>query len=151
MSRCSAASADPPCLSQGVLFDDENNTVPGTFEQRLEIYSPPYLFQGPRPEIGEAPDSAERGDTLTVTTPDPERIDRARLVRLASSTHVTSVDQRSVALDLRRTGPRLALDIPASIHTVPTGFYQLFLVDDRGVPSTGRILRVGGDSADPAE
>ena len=118
---------------------------------RLDLYSPPYLFQGPRPEIGEAPDSAERGDTLAVTTPDPERIDRARLVRLASSTHVTSVDQRSVALDLRRVGRGLQVDVPASIQTVPEGFYMLFLVDDRGVPSTGHILRVGGDDADRTE
>jgi len=129
-----------------LLFDDENNTVPGTFEQRLEIYSPPYLFQGPRPEIGEAPDTAERGDSFAVTTRDPERVDRARLVRLASSTHVTSVDQRSVALDLRRVGQGLQVDVPASIHTVPEGFYMLFLVDDRGVPSTGHILRVGGNA-----
>ncbi|WP_328307933.1 galactose oxidase-like domain-containing protein [Actinomycetospora sp. NBC_00405] len=142
--RVLTAGSDP-------LFDDENNTVPGTFEQRLEIYSPPYLFQGPRPEIGEAPDSAERGDTLAVTTPEPERIDRARLVRLASSTHVTSVDQRSIALDLRRAGRGIEVDVPASIQTVPEGFYMLFLVDDRGVPSTGRILRVGGDDADRSE
>ncbi|GAA4922560.1 uncharacterized protein DUF1929 [Actinomycetospora succinea] len=142
--RVLTAGSDP-------LFDDEKNTVPGTFEQRVEIYSPPYLFRGPRPEITEAPDTAERGGTLTVATPDPSRIDRARLVRLASSTHVTSVDQRSVALDLRRDNRVVDLDVPASIRTVPTGFYMLFLVDDRGVPSTGRILRVGEEGADRPE
>ena len=28
-----------------------NGRDPGTFEQRIEIYSPPYLFQGARPRI----------------------------------------------------------------------------------------------------
>jgi hypothetical protein len=142
--RVLTAGSDP-------LFDDENNTVPGTFEQRVEIYSPPYLFQGRRPGITGAPDRAERGDTITVATSSPGGIDRARLVRLASSTHVTSVDQRSVALDVRPARGGLELDVPGSIQTVPTGFYMLFVVDDRGVPSTGHILRIGGGGAARSE
>lgn len=141
--RVLTAGSDP-------LFDDEHDTVPGTFEQRLEIYSPPYLFRGPRPEIAEAPDRAERGATLAVATPDGARVDRARLVRLASSTHVTSVDQRSVALDLTHTATGVEVDVPASVQTVPEGFYQLFLVDDRGVPSEGHILRVGAEDGSRA-
>ncbi|GAA4796909.1 kelch motif-containing protein [Actinomycetospora chlora] len=142
--RVLTAGSDP-------LFDDEQDTVPGTFEQRLEIYSPPYLFRGRRPGITEAPDTADRGETLAVATPDAARVQRARLLRLASSTHVTSVDQRSVALDLRRTPRGVDLDVPASIRTVPTGRYQLVLVDDRGVPSTGHVLRVGGEDTRRSE
>ncbi|WP_285656965.1 galactose oxidase early set domain-containing protein [Actinomycetospora sp. NBRC 106375] len=135
--RVLTAGSDP-------LFDDEHDTVPGTFEQRLEIYSPPYLFQGRRPQIETAPDTAERGEQLAIATPDAARVQRARLVRLASSTHVTSVDQRSVALGVTRTATGVRVDVPDAVRTVPTGFYMLFLVDDRGVPSTGRILRVDG-------
>ncbi|MDD7968031.1 radical copper oxidase GlxA [Actinomycetospora lemnae] len=138
--RVLTAGSDP-------LFDDENNTVPGTFEQRLEIYSPPYLFRGPRPEITAAPDEVERGATALVATPAPERVERARLLRLATSTHVTSVDQRSVALDVRPARRGVAVDVPTAPETVPSGFYMLVLVDDRGVPSEGRILRVAGDEA----
>ncbi|PVZ06843.1 galactose oxidase-like domain-containing protein [Actinomycetospora cinnamomea] len=142
--RVLTAGSDP-------LFDDEHNTVPGTFEQRLEIYSPPYLFRGPRPEITEAPETVERGDTALVATPEPARVQRARLLRLASSTHVTSVDQRAVALDLQRTARGVQVDVPASVRTVPSGFYMLFLVDDRGVPSTGHVLHVGGDGGSRRE
>ena len=37
------------------LFDDAAGTIPGTFEQRIEIYTPPYLFRGAQPTVGEAP------------------------------------------------------------------------------------------------
>ena len=40
------------------LFDDAAGTIPGTFEQRIEIYTPPYLFRGPQPTVGEAPHDA---------------------------------------------------------------------------------------------
>jgi plastocyanin len=51
-----------------------------------EIYSPPYLFKGPRPTITNAPSTATYGATLTVQTPDAGAIARVVLLRLASVT-----------------------------------------------------------------
>ncbi|MFC5064142.1 galactose oxidase-like domain-containing protein [Actinomycetospora atypica] len=133
--RVLTAGSDP-------LFDDERNTIPGTFEQRVEIYSPPYLFQGDRPEITDAPAVMRRGQTVPVATPDGARVTKARLMRLMSSTHVTAVDQYSVALDVRAGAGGVEVTLPGRLETLPVGNYMLVLVDDRGVPSEGSMVRV---------
>jgi hypothetical protein len=115
---------------------------PGTFEQRIEIYSPPYLFKGRRPAIGAGPASVQRGTTVRFATPDAGRVRAARLLRPSAVTHVTDVDQRSVALDVTPSADGVALSVPKAKGLVPSGWYMLFLVDDRGVPSTGRWVRV---------
>jgi hypothetical protein len=115
---------------------------PGTFEQRIEVYSPPYLFKGDRPVIGAGPDSVQRGTTVSFATPDAGRIRAARLLRPSAVTHVTDVDQRSVALDVTPTAGGVALSVPKAKGLVPSGWYLLFLLDDKGVPSAGRWLRV---------
>ena len=35
-------------------------------EMRLEVFSPPYLFRGPRPAVAAAPDACRRGDSIRV-------------------------------------------------------------------------------------
>lgn len=118
------------------LFKNVDNTKPAPFEQRLEIYTPPYLFHGPQPVIAAAPEEAGLGTTVTVTSPDAARVTQARLIRPSAVTHATDVDQRSVRLDIAR-GPdgSLRLAVPAEPTLVPPGWYMLFLVDDAGVPS----------------
>ena len=37
------------------LFADRANTVSGVFEKRIEVYSPPYLFEGGRPALADGP------------------------------------------------------------------------------------------------
>jgi hypothetical protein len=115
---------------------------PGTFEQRIEVYSPPYLFKGKRPVAGAGPTAVQRGTTVDFATPDAKRIRTARLLRPGAVTHVTDVDQRSVALDVTPTADGVALSVPKSKGLVPSGWYMLFLVDDKGVPSTGRWVQV---------
>ncbi|MBC8091745.1 MAG: galactose oxidase, partial [Pseudonocardia sp.] len=68
------------------LFSDALNTRDAEFEHRLEIFTPPYMFHGPRPEITDAPPTVALGDTMTVTTPNPDTIERARLVRPSAVT-----------------------------------------------------------------
>jgi hypothetical protein len=125
------------------LFSDVLNSRDAEFERRIEIYSPPYLFQGDRPEITDAPESVALGSAMTIATPDADRIDRARLVRPGAATHVTDLEQRSVALDVRRGADGgLALTVPGEAALVPPGYYMLFLVDDAGVPSVARWVQV---------
>jgi hypothetical protein len=133
--RVLVAGSDP-------LFDDRNNTVPGTFEQRIEVFTPPYLYQGARPTIGSVPPTMPRGTTVDVPTPDASRIRSARLIRTATATHVTTVDMRSVALDLRPGARGVSVTVPKEAAIVPPGPYMLFLVDDRGVPSEAKIVDV---------
>ena len=63
-------------------------------------------------------------------------------MRPGAVTHVTDVDQRSVALDLARSAGGVTLKVPKAKGLVPSGWYMLFLIDDKGVPSTGRWVQV---------
>ncbi|MDI6097181.1 galactose oxidase early set domain-containing protein [Actinoplanes sp. NEAU-A12] len=121
---------------------DTTGTNPGRFEQRIEIYSPPYLFQGDRPALGGGPRTVKHGRTAPYATGDADRIAAARLVRPSAVTHGTDVDQRSVELGVRRTPGGVTVTIPEEPGLVPSGWYMLFLIDDKGVPSRARWVRV---------
>jgi hypothetical protein len=124
------------------LYSDSSNTKPGTFERRIEIYSPPYLFQGDRPEIASGPEQVGRGATVWFGIPKVGEIKSARLVRPSAVTHVTDVDQRSIKLDTRRNGDGLDVTIPASAGLVPSGWYMLFVTDSNGAPSKAHWVHV---------
>ncbi|MGD9988013.1 galactose oxidase-like domain-containing protein [Pseudonocardia sp.] len=129
-------------LGSNPLFKDAANTKPGAFEKRIEIYTPAYLYRGTRPQITDAPPTVATGATMTVSTPDAARIASARLIRPSAVTHVTDVEQRSVALDVTRADDALSVTVPADGNIVPPGFYMLFLVADDGTPSVARWVQV---------
>lgn len=121
---------------------DRTGRNPGTFEQRVEVFSPPYLFRGARPALTSGPASISRGGKAFFGTPSPRRIVAARLMRPSAVTHVTDVDQRSVAASVAAAPGGVTLTIPSGRGLVPSGWYMVFLVDDRGVPSAGRWVKV---------
>lgn len=123
------------------LFSDEDNTIPGEFETRIEVYSPPYLFAGDRPAITGAPEEVTRGAAFPVTT-DGE-VAEARLMRPSAVTHQTDTEQRSVALEVRPAGAgSYELGVPEQEGLTPSGWYMLVVLDDDGVPSPARWVHV---------
>ncbi|MDH6577093.1 hypothetical protein P3T29_002746 [Kitasatospora sp. MAP5-34] len=132
-------------LGSNPLFADKADTEPATFEQRIEIYTPPYLFHGDRPQITAAPDAAGLGNTITVASPHPEAITTAKLIRPSSVTHATDVEQRSVALTITtRTTGGLSLTLPTNPSLLPPGWYMLFATDPNGTPSVAHWIQVSG-------
>jgi Domain of unknown function (DUF1929) len=129
-------------LGSDPLYSDADNTKPGTFEKRIEVYSPPYLFQGDRPEIASGPVEVKRGGTVWFGIPRVGTVKAARLVRPSAVTHVTDVEQRSIKLDTHRNGDGLDLTIPSSAGLVPSGWYMLFVTDENGAPSKARWVHV---------
>ncbi|MFE7561787.1 galactose oxidase-like domain-containing protein [Kitasatospora sp. NPDC057500] len=130
-------------LGSDPLFNDKAGTEPGGFEQRIEIYSPPYLFRGERPRLTGAPAAAKLGGTVRVAAPAPGGIATAKLVRPSSVTHATDVEQRSVALDVTaRTADGVTLTLPANPNLLPPGWYMLFVTDAAGTPSEARWIQV---------
>jgi hypothetical protein len=124
------------------LFKDKKNSITGTFEQRMEIYTPPYLYRGERPTIDAAPAAVRYGERFVATV--AATVGTARLIRPGSATHMLNTDQRSVALDVA-PGPRagtVSLTVPASAALLPPGPYLLFVTDTNGVPSVGRWVSV---------
>ncbi|MFE0516095.1 galactose oxidase-like domain-containing protein [Streptomyces sp. NPDC058964] len=124
------------------LYEDKANTRPGQFEQRIEIYTPPYLYRDSRPSLSGGPQTIARGASGTFTSQHASTIKKARLIRPSASTHVTDVDQRSVALDFKRSGNKITVTVPKSRNLVPSGWYMLFVDDDQGTPSKAQWVKV---------
>lgn len=114
-----------------------------SYSFRAEVYSPPYLFRGPRPTITGAPDSVGYGQPFTISTPDADGIQRVALVKLGSPTHATDFEQRYVDLTFSPSGGgTLTAAAPANGNIAPPGSYMLFIVNGAGVPSVASIVHV---------
>ena len=129
-------------LGSDPLYDNSSNTKPGKFEQRIEVFSPPYLYKGGRPELTSGPEQVSYGATERFRTPDPNAIARARLIRPSAVTHVTDVEQRSIALKVTRLAGAIDVTLPTSTGLLPPGWYMLFVSDRQGRPSKARWVHV---------
>jgi PKD repeat protein len=118
-------------------------------EQNAEIFSPPYLFKGPRPTIADAPSTVGYGTTFDVTTPDAASIVKMSLIRLGSMTHAFDMNQRFEWLSFTRNGEILTVTAPTNRNLTPPGHYMLFILNGDGVPSVAKIVRVGGTGDPP--
>jgi hypothetical protein len=112
-------------------------------ELSAELFSPPYLFRGPRPEIASSPAAIAYGERFFVGSEDAGQVLRATLVRLGSVTHGFDQNQRLVELPVQRTAGGLTLTAPSSGRLAPPGHYLLFLLTGAGVPSVAATVRVG--------
>lgn len=124
------------------LYADEANTKPGTFDQRIEIYTPPYLYQDARPTLSGGPKKLERGGTASFDSKHSTSIKNARLMRPSASTHVTDVDQRSIELKVEKGKDGIDVTVPKNRNLVPSGWYMLFVTDDQGTPSKGLWVEI---------
>jgi hypothetical protein len=125
-----------------VLHSGSGDGVDLPRELSAEIFSPPYLFRGPRPSIDDAPDAIAYGEQFFVATADAPRVVRATLVRLGSVTHGFDQNQRFLELSFQRAAGGLAITAPLSGSLAPPGHYMLFILNGSGVPSKGRIIRI---------
>ncbi|WP_082015157.1 galactose oxidase-like domain-containing protein [Streptacidiphilus jiangxiensis] len=132
-------------LGSNPLFGNKQDVGPQFFEQRIEIYTPAYLYQqGARPSVTGGPQDLRLGETARFSTSAAGDIASARLMRPSSVTHATDVQQRSIALPLTRAadGSGVSVTIPQSSGLVPPGWYMLFVVNKAGVPSVARWVQV---------
>jgi galactose oxidase len=108
-----------------------------------QIFSPPYLFRGPRPEITSAPAKPlSYRQTFEVTSPQAQAIAKVAWIRLSSCTHAFNQSQRINILDSKVVNGRLQVTTPDSPNLCPPGFYMLFILNSAGVPSVAKILQI---------
>ena len=125
------------------LFADKANTKPGEFEQRIEIYTPPYLYgDEEQPDLSGGPQTIKRGGSGTFTSRDAASVKKVRLIRPSATTHVTDVDQRSIALDFTADGDKITVTVPKNKNLVQSGWYMLFVTDGDGTPSKAQWVQV---------
>ena len=131
-------------LPDGRVLMAGGGALPGrmTDQKNAEIYSPPYLFKGPRPTITTAPGSANYGASFDVATPNAAQIAKVSLIRSPSVTHAFDMNQRFQFLNFTAGAGKVTVEAPANSNLAPPGDYLLFLVDTNGVPSVGSFVRV---------
>ncbi|MBK6939239.1 MAG: DUF1929 domain-containing protein [Planctomycetes bacterium] len=148
---------DGRVFSAGGANGDLQPPAPEPWHHSIEIYSPPYLFNGPRPVIS----------GLTATTwpisqvplpPNPSfsvqlrpgsTLDRVALVRTGSITHAFDSSQRYVVLNTAVFPDPATPDkytvivtLPPTLFATPAGDYMLFALSSLGVPSVASMIRI---------
>jgi hypothetical protein len=130
-------------LGGNPLFGNAQDTEGQIFNQEIDIYNPPYLFQGSRPEIISAPKIMKLGHRYIVRVTQSSKIAYFRLMRPDNPTHVTDVNQRSIAAPIRDVGNgTITISIPSNPNVIPPSYYMLFAVSRSGIPSIAYWIRV---------
>ena len=113
-------------------------------EYSAQVYSPPYLFAGPRPTITGSPEAAAYNSSMTIKTPDAASIKAVNLVSLGSITHQVDMDQHFVPLGFTAGSGWLTVKAPVGPAYAPPGDYMLFIVNGNGVPSVAEMVHLPG-------
>jgi galactose oxidase len=149
VDRCYHATAvllpDATVLSAGsgeYRPDNVNPNDPEDSHRDAQIFSPPYLFKGERPEITSAPDSVSYGESFEVHTSRPNDIGTVSWVRLPSVTHSFDENQRINILQFQAGAEKLTVTAPNSPNLCPPGHYMLFILSQAGVPSIAKMIQM---------
>jgi len=125
-----------------VLHTGSGDGAGGVNHYDAELFSPPYLFKGARPQLTQAPTTVYYGQAFFAATPDPNVIARVTMVRLGSVTHAFDMNQRFNELAFTRVAGGLTISPPVDPNLAPPGQYMLFILNANGVPSSGRLFRL---------
>ncbi len=132
--------------SVALLLPSGKVAMAGWNNTTIEIFSPPYLFGGPRPVISVAPSLVHHGQDFVIESPDAASIVRVVLVRPMAVTHQTDSEQRVLEMPYihdHANPTRLTLTAPHGGHPhslAPQGHYMMFAIGNTGVPSVARWI-----------
>jgi hypothetical protein len=148
-------------LPDGCVIVTGSNPVRGTYEQHIEIYTPPWLFDsngnwipwGNRPQISSAPAKIGYSGTFQVQTPNaaganlPD-VASVVLVKPGSDTHAFNFEQRVVGLNFTLSSGALTVTCPPNSNIAPPGYYMLFILSKAGVTSIASFVQVLANPTD---
>ncbi len=111
-------------------------------ELNAELFSPPYLLRGARPEISSAPSEVQYGAQFRIETPQASAITHVSFIRLGAVTHAFDENQRFQRLTFTADATGLTVTAPSSSNRAPPGHYMVFILDGSDVPSIAKIVRI---------
>ena len=114
----------------------------GSFEMRIEIYTPHYLEKGRARRSPAAPTEIHYGGSTRSRTTQASPIRSAVLVRPAAVTHSSDSNQRLVDLPFTPTRTACRSRCTGEPNLAPPGWYMLFVVDGNGVPSVANWVHL---------
>jgi hypothetical protein len=130
-------------LPDGRVLSIGNNPGDGSFELRISVYTPPYLFDGARPQIKSVQTNTKwtYGNNFSISSNVP--IKSAELLRPAAVTHQSDPNQRFVALPISGSGDTVSVNLTSNHNIAPPGWYMLFVTNGNNVPSVAKWVHVG--------
>ena len=138
-------------LPDGRVYVSGGGSDTGVTDQKsAQIFSPPYLFKGARPTISNAPATVHWNSDAFIGTPDASSIARVSLIRTGSVTHSFDENARAMSLDFTQTVGGISVKMPQNGNYAPPGYYLLFIVNDKGVPSVASFVRFPAPYEDQA-
>jgi fibronectin type 3 domain-containing protein len=136
-------------LPDGRVFIAGGGGDPGVTDHKsAQIYSPPYLFKGPRPTITSAPDVVGYGAVAFIQTADAASIGSVSLIRTGSVTHSFDQNARALQLGFSQAAGGINVQMPANGTYAPPGYYLLSIVNSQGVPSISKFVRFSAPASD---
>ncbi|HEX5741411.1 MAG TPA: galactose oxidase-like domain-containing protein, partial [Pilimelia sp.] len=135
-------------LPDGRVMAVGDNPADGSFDNRISVYSPWYLFERNRPAITSVSSRTWRTGSLQRLRVKGE-VAEVALVRPAAVTHSSDPNQRYVALpvvDDDEDG-NISVAVTNNPNLAPPGWYMLYATDSRGVPSVAQWVRIEAPAA----
>ena len=120
-------------------------------EKNIEIFTPPYLYKNDgsgqlaaRPGIRSAPATLGYRQTFSITVDGARNVSEVVLMRPASVTHSVNFDQRRIPLRLSNNNKRgMQVTAPNDASIAPPGYYMMFVINEAGVPSVAKMIKLG--------
>ncbi len=120
-------------LPDGRVFLSGGGGDPGVPNHKTaQLYSPAYLFNGPRPTITSVDSTVQYGSSSFVATPDAAGIVKVTLIRTGSVTHAFDQNARTLTLPFTQAAGGLDVQMPANGNLAPPGYYMLSIVNSQG-------------------
>ena len=134
-----------------LLKDGRVLVLNNALDHEARTFSPPYLFDdsgslAQRPEILSAPAQGAYAGQVAVTHETGDVISRVTLVsagRFRSSilgNSGSNKGQRFFDLDFDDAANGVNVKLPESANIAPPGYYIMYLIDNKGVPSEGHMI-----------
>ena len=137
--------------STSLLLPDGTILTAGGDVWNAEIFYPPYLFTkdwnnktilAKRPEILNLDKNINRGK-LIIKTSSSENINKVTLISTGSTTHAQGSESKLRTLQFSKLkNNQLSIEIPENSNEIQNGTYMLFVVNNSGVPSQGKIVNI---------
>lgn len=146
--------------SEAVLLDDGRVLISGSDpedtrypqEYRNEVWIPPYLMGGAkRPSMKLTNLDWKYGQQIqfSITPSGTGSVSgyKISMIGAVASTHGNSMGQRTFFPATSCSGKICTVTAPPNANVCPPSWFQVFLVDGNGIPSSATWVRVGGDPA----
>jgi hypothetical protein len=118
-----------------------SNPGDGSYELRISIYQPNYLFRTVRPTIAATPNQATYGQNIRFNVSTPNKmVKTAQLTKPMSVTHHMDSNMRLVDVPVAVQNGVATATIPANRNLLPPGPYMLTVTDTDGIPSVAQWI-----------